>query len=252
MGKTVIILSVELGGEEGGGPMLRHIPLGQMNNLRDLGGYLGADGRVTVWERFLRGDTPLGLKDRDIQWLLDRDITTIIDLRTPAEVLRKPDQLSTIPGFHYVNCPLLEGEAMPNLANDVARGYFDLVEGKTMVRTAMAEMAAAPGGVLFHCTAGKDRTGLLSALLLGLAGVSRADILADYQVSETYLADIIQRIKRVVPDLAPFAGASRSDYLGGCLDLLEEAYGSVAGYLLGAGLTAGELETLQRKLLATV
>ena len=103
--------------------------------------------------------------------------------------------------------------------------------------------------MLFHCTAGKDRTGLFAALLLSLAGVSRADILADYQVSETYLADIIQRIRRVVPDLAPFAGASRSDYLDGCLDLLEEAYGSAEGYLRTIGVTGAELNALLKKLL---
>lgn len=229
--------------------MLRHIPLGRMNNLRDLGGYPGANGRITAWERFLRGDNPLGLEEPDIQWLLDRDITTVIDLRTPAEVERKPDQLSTVPGFHYRNCPLLEGEAMPNLADDVARGYFDLLSRGDLVRTAVSAVAAAPGGVLFHCTAGKDRTGLLSALLLSLAGVSRADILADYQVSETYLADIIRRIRTVVPDLAPFAGASKSDYLDGCLDLLEESYGSVPDYLRAVGVSEGELDALRDKLL---
>lgn len=229
--------------------MLRHIPLGRMNNLRDLGGYPGSGGRATAWERFLRGDNPLGLEGRDIQWRLDRDITTVIDLRTPAEVERKPDQLSAVEGFHYVNCPLLEGENMPNLAEDVARGYFDLLDRGDLVRAAMGTAAAAPGGVLFHCTAGKDRTGLFAALLLSLAGVSRADILADYQVSETYLADIIQRIRRVVPDLAPFAGASRSDYLDGCLDLLEEAYGSAEGYLRTIGVTGAELNALLKKLL---
>ena len=229
--------------------MLRHIPLGKMNNLRDLGGYPGTGGRTTAWERFLRGDVPLGLGEADLQWLLERDITTVIDLRTTAEVERKPDQLSTVPGFRYVNCPLLEGEAMPNLADDVAQGYFHLLGRKDLVRAAVGELAAAPGGAIFHCTAGKDRTGLIAALLLSLAGVDRVDILADYQVSETYLADIIRRIQAVVPDLAPFAGASKSAYLDGCLDLLSESYGSAEGYLRSAGVTQGELESLRAKLL---
>ena len=138
---------------------------------------------------------------------------------------------------------------MPNLADDVARGYFDLLSRGDLVRTAVSAVAAAPGGVLFHCTAGKDRTGLLSALLLSLAGVSRADILADYQVSETYLADIIRRIRTVVPDLAPFAGAPKSDYLDGCLDLLEESYGSVPDYLRAVGISEAELDALRDKLL---
>ena len=138
---------------------------------------------------------------------------------------------------------------MPDLADDVAQGYFDLLERKDLVRAAVGELAAAPGGAIFHCTAGKARTGLIAALLLSLAGVDRVDILADYQVSETYLADIIRRIQAVVPDLAPFAGASKSAYLDGCLDLLSESYGSAEGYLRSAGVTQGELESLRAKLL---
>ena len=72
--------------------MLRRIPLGKMNNLRDLGGYPAGDG-VTVWERFLRGDNPAGLSEQDIQWLRERDITTIVDLRSGEELARQPDQL---------------------------------------------------------------------------------------------------------------------------------------------------------------
>ena len=136
--------------------MLRHIPLGKMNNLRDLGGYPGAGGRTTAWERFLRGDVPLGLGEADLQWLPDRDITTVIDLRTPAEVERKPDQLSAVEGFHYVNCPLLEGENMPNLAEDVARGYFDLLDRGTWSGPPWARRRPPPAGCF--STVRRERT----------------------------------------------------------------------------------------------
>lgn len=171
--------------------MLRHIPLGGMYNLRDLGGYPVTGGGETAWERMLRGDNPEHLTEEDIQWLLERDITTVVDLRSEAEVGHKPDQLSGVQGFSYLNCPLLETDRMPNLENDVGAGYFRVLEGRRRMVKALRAVAAAPGGVLFHCTAGKDRTGLMAALLLGLAGVGREEILADYQVSETYLADVI-------------------------------------------------------------
>ena len=230
--------------------MLRHIPLGRMYNLRDLGGYPVPGGGKTAWERLLRGDNPEHLTEEDLRWLLDRDITTVVDLRNEAETGRKPDQLASQPDFHYFHCPLLtEGDGMPNLETDVGRGYFRMLEGSDLVAKALRTVAAAPGGVLFHCTAGKDRTGLMAALLLGLVGVERADLLADYQVSETYLADVIHHIRKKVPDLSAFAGASKAEYLGDCLDLLEEKYGSVSGYLRAIGLAEGELATLQRKLL---
>lgn len=229
--------------------MLRHVPLGRMNNLRDLGGYPTVEGRVTAWEHFLRGDTPFGLEEADLRWLLEREITTVIDLRSTAEVNQKPDQLSTSSGFHYYHCPLLHADRMPNLEDDVARGYYGVLKDQKRVQRVFSLMAKAPGGVLFHCTAGKDRTGLISALLLSLAGVRRADILADYQISELYLADIMQKIRSVVPDLSPFAGASKSEYMEGCLDLLVETYGSIPAYLYSSGLTEQELERIRAKLL---
>lgn len=230
--------------------MLRHITLGGMQNLRDIGGYPALEGHVTAWERLLRGDNPAGLTETEIRWLLDREITTIVDLRSDEETVRKPDQLATHPDFHYFHSPLLGGERLPNLEADVARAYFNTLDRKVSPCQTLRLIAQAPGGVLFHCTAGKDRTGMIAALLLSLVGVSRADVLADYQVSEVYLAEIIAQIKEVFPDLAPFAGASKSAYMDDCLDILEEAYGSVPGYLRAIGLSEGELDALRAKVLA--
>ena len=198
--------------------MLRRIPLGKMNNLRDLGGYPAGDG-VTVWERFLRGDNPAGLSEQDIQWLRERDITTIVDLRSGEELARQPDQLRGQPGFLYHHCPLVGIEKLPNLEADIGRAYFEAMDRLTCVGRAMR---------------------ILAMLLLSLAGVAREDILADYQISETYLAEIIQLIQLRVPDLAAFAGQSRREYLEECMDLLLDKYGSVPDYLRAAGLTDGE------------
>ena len=139
--------------------MLRHIPLGRMYNLRDLGGY-PVPGGETAWERLLRGDNPEGLTEEDLRWLLDRGITTVVDLRSEAETGRKPDQLASQPGFYYFHCPLLsEGDGMPNLETDVGQGYFRMLDGSDLVAKAMRTVAAAPAGVLFHCTAGRTAPG---------------------------------------------------------------------------------------------
>lgn len=77
--------------------MQRRIPLGSMWNLRDLGGYPVRGGGYTRWGRILRGDNPLGLTDKDADWLRERDITTVIDLRSREEVECKPDELRRCP-----------------------------------------------------------------------------------------------------------------------------------------------------------
>lgn len=229
--------------------MLRHIPLGAMLNLRDLGGYTALDGKTTAWERVLRGDTPTGFTEADVEWLLDRDITTIIDLRHAEETEHRPNELKFIPGFAYHHFSLDADCMRPNSEEDVGKGYFRMLDQKENLCAVMRLIAHAPGGVLFHCAAGKDRTGCTAALLLSLVGVSHADILADYQVSETYIMEMVRQMSARAPEMAAYLGRSKSEYMDACLRLLTEKYGSVPAYLLAAGLTEAELALLRGKLL---
>lgn len=230
--------------------MLRRIPLGSMKNLRDMGGLPVPGGGCTAWERLLRGDNPEHLSQADVDWLLERDITTVIDLRSAPEVERHPDQLSATPGFRYLHIPLVAGDKLPNTEADVGAGYFRALEVKDCIRDIMRAIAAAPGGVLYHCTAGKDRTGITAMLLYSLVGVERADILADYQISETYLEELLRGIRAAMPvELAAFVGSSKPEYLEECMDLAERKYGSLTGYLRATGLTQAELDLLRAKLL---
>ncbi len=227
--------------------MLRRIPLGDMMNLRDLGGYPLPGGGETAWERLLRGDNPLGFTDQDAQWLLDRSITTVIDLRSAGELERAPDALSARPGFFYHHVPLVGGEKMPNLEENIGLGYFEMLERREHPARVLRLIAQAPGGVLFHCTAGKDRTGCIAALLLSLAGVERTDILTDYEITELYIRRVVRRILAEHPDAKAFIGRSRPEYLEDCLERLEQAHGSVLGYFRWLGLTGQELEQLKNK-----
>lgn len=229
--------------------MLRHIPLGRMLNLRDLGGYPTTDGKITAWERLLRGDVPQGFSEADVDWLLDRDVTTVIDLRHDEETAARPDELKFLPGFHYHHVSLAVHGLYPNSEADVGSGYFRMLDEKNALCAVMRLIAHAPGGVLFHCTAGKDRTGCVAALLLSLCGVGLTDILADYQVSETYIMELLRQMAARVPDMEAWLGRSKSEYMDECLRLLLEKYGSVPGYLLEAGLTEEELTLLRAKLL---
>ena len=101
---------------------------------------------------------------------------------------------------------------------------------------------------MFHCTAGKDRTGCIAALLLSLAGVERSDVLADYQMTELYIRETVRRIRREHPEAAAFIGRSRPEYLEECLTLLETRHGTVLEYLRWLDLTGGELARLKEKL----
>ncbi|MCI7472655.1 MAG: tyrosine-protein phosphatase [Clostridiales bacterium] len=229
--------------------MQRRIVLGKMLNLRDLGGYPTAEGKTTRWGTLLRGDNPAGLSDADVGQLLERNITTIIDLRSPAERDFLPDELANRPGFSYHFIPMSGGEKLPNEEELIGLGYFRTLERKDTIRSVLETIADAPGGVLFHCMAGKDRTGCIAALLLTLAGVDRLDILADYQVSQTYIRPVIRWMRETRSDLPAYVGLSKPEYLEDCLERLEGAYGSVTDYLRAIGLTQPVLERLKSKLL---
>lgn len=229
--------------------MTRRIPLGNMLNLRDLGGYPAAGGQTTRWGRLLRGDNPMGLSRADGDWLLARGITTVIDLRSAAERERLPDELAAMPGFTCLHIPLSGGEKLADQEEMVGQGYFQMLERREEVRAVLEAVASASGGVLFHCMAGKDRTGCIAALLLTLAGADRLDILADYAVSGLYIRPVIRWMRREKADLPAYVGASRPEYLEDCLDRLERAYGSVYDYLRAVGLTGRTLERLRAMLL---
>ena len=217
--------------------MKRRMALGKMLNLRDLGGYPTADGRTTRWGVLLRGDNPMGLTDADARLLLERNITTVIDLRSQEEARH----------CHFI--PMSTGEKLPNEEELIGLGYFRTLERKDTIRSVLETIADAPGGVLFHCMAGKDRTGCIAALLLTLAGVDRLDILADYQVSQTYIRPVIRWMQETRADLPAYVGLSKPEYLEDCLERLEGAYGSVLDYLRAIGLTQPVLERLKSKLL---
>lgn len=90
--------------------MQRRIKIGQMLNLRDLGGYETEDGRITAWGKLFRSDLPTGLKQEDIEHLLYLGITTVIDLRSDMERERQPDPLSSEGNFSYFQSQRLETE----------------------------------------------------------------------------------------------------------------------------------------------
>lgn len=129
------------------------------------------------------------------------------------------------------------------------KGYFDMLNEQACMCKVMRQIASAPKGVLFHCAAGKDRTGCTAALLLLLCCVPQADVVADYQVSETYLQEIIRRLRKERPNAPAHLGRSRAEYMEETLALLTDKYGTAEDYLRAIGLTDEELNLLRGKLL---
>ena len=164
-------------------------------NLRDLGGLPTASGRRTQPGRLLRSESPHTLSESGLRELLNLGIGAVVDLRTTSEREQRPSPLVEA-GVHTLYAPIFtDDEDYPDHLATAAEVYcWWLRERRAGVAAAMTAVADAPSApILVHCHAGKDRTGVVVALVLRLAGVSVDDIADDYAISGVQLADMLAR-----------------------------------------------------------
>jgi protein-tyrosine phosphatase len=164
-------------------------------NLRDLGGLPTASGGMTLPGRLLRSESPHSLSDAGLRALLDLGVGTVVDLRTSSERERRPNELAEA-GATVVHAPIFtDDEEYPDHLATAAEVYcWWLRERGTGVAGAMRAIADATSApILVHCHAGKDRTGVVVALVLRLAGVATDVIADDYAISGEQLADMLAR-----------------------------------------------------------
>ncbi|NWG22125.1 MAG: tyrosine-protein phosphatase [Chloroflexi bacterium] len=239
----------------------RHIPLQGAHNVRDVGGYATASGALTRWRRLLRADSLHRLTPDDQRVLREYGVRTIVDLRLPVEVAHNPNVFAAADGIRYINLPLIPErsdsgiEARSASVNDLYRLMLD--ECQTPIRDVLGLMAEAEAPVLVHCFVGKDRTGIITALALGAAGVPAPTIADDYALSGTLtvslLAEIRAMLLRLGYDVTRFDRLSPAprDAMLATLAYLDERYGGIEAYLTTIGLTASQRSGLRRLLLNT-
>ena len=125
----------------------------------------------------------------------------------------------------------------------MGEGYKLILENKVAIKKIFEIIAEAKGGVLFHCTAGKDRTGLVAMLILGLAGVTRKDIVANYEVTFTYVPILMDET------INPALAYSRPEYIITAIEFIEQNYGTYREYLKSCDLTDEILDKIKSKYL---
>ena len=235
----------------------RRLPLDGLMNARDLGGY-AADGGVTRFGVFLRSDVPALLSPDDLRFLRDYGLTTVVDLRSEREQEKAPDMLARQNWIDYFAVPLYDraaahGEPLDGRTFSWADHYIRMAENnRDWVREVLAVLAGASGCTLFHCATGKDRTGLISAALLGLCGVSDEDIAADYCLSRIYLSPLVESLERsgrIDAASDPFFATQPENMLT-LLFHLRGTYGSIGAWLAACGVTDETARALRGRFLA--
>jgi protein-tyrosine phosphatase len=224
-------------------------------NLRDLGGHPTTDGAVTRRGSLLRSDDLSQLTAEGLRALQAFGVATVIDLRWPEEAARHPNPVpQALPQVSFRRISLLlhsEQEWQLRSRQVSKEGWKSLVLeqlGRELARVLRVIAAAPPAPLLFHCVAGKDRTGLLAAVLLALADVRPEAIAADYAVSAHNLRDgYLKRYSDTAPERILEALRCPEEGSHRMLAFLDSA-GGVQAYLEGIGLSAEEVRKLRARL----
>lgn len=149
--------------------------------------------------KYIRSDVPVKLTEAEINWLIENDITTAVDLRLPHEQEEKPCVLKDREGFTYYSCPITGGPDVSETTAGVAENYLLKLDDK--MKNAIDTILDAKTGVIYFCNAGKDRTGVVSAVLLKKLGASDEEIIADYLESKDNLTDNMNEYVALHPDV---------------------------------------------------
>jgi protein-tyrosine phosphatase len=240
------------------GPRL--IPLEGCFNFRDLGGYSGADGRRVRWRMLFRADGLTRLTAADLASLRELGLRTVIDLRTAGEVDEGRIDLAEA-DLAYHHLPMMDvlppADELPAWADPmfVAGQYHDMLQsGAGAIRAALELLSGADAyPVAYHCMAGKDRTGVLSALVLELLGVAEADIVGDYALSGEAMQRMLawlrvaepERSKKYEAGAAAMVAAEPAS-MARFLEVFRSEYGTVEAYVASLGLdgVGGQLRAL--------
>jgi protein-tyrosine phosphatase len=245
-------------------------------NVRDLGGLPIGDGRQTAYGRLLRSDNLQDLSPSDIATLVDGiGVTTVVDLRTTGELeIEGPAPLDTVPGVRHVHHPVLpelgsrtdavaEALLMKKMEQDRVRYPDDITCGHYLgyledrpeeVAGALRSIMNSEGAALVHCAAGKDRTGVITAMALTVAGVCPEAVVADYMATAERMDAIIGRLRKSrtysddIDGKPVSAHLPRPETMEAFLRQLNARYGGIAGWLADNGFSDDEFSKLRARL----
>lgn len=232
------------------------LPIETIENCRELGGYLTETGQPTKWHSFLRSSEMNKITNEDIDFLREYGVKTVIDLRRKDEIEKSKNPLSEMDDFDYHNISFHAGNvgditkyAATKENFTMGDFYVDLLKQHHIVKDLFQTIYfAKEGAILFHCRVGKDRTGVLAMLLLGLAGVSKKDIVSNYEVSFTNLESLHEAVEKF-DHISSDYFLSRRENIIKAYHYVIDHYGTFENYLKTVGINEEMLDGIKARLI---
>lgn len=217
-------------------------------NTRDLGGYRTSNGQMTKLHSLIRSDVQNYPCEEDFEYLKKYNITTVIDMRGSKDVERKPSGFARKEGFDYYSFQIDEGSGVPESMEAVPLSYMKIACSEAMLDVIRC-IANANGGVMFNCTAGKDRTGVVSAILLCHVGVSDEDIIENYVLTREYGKERLELLHKNFPEVDMNIVTPNEKFMEEFLRLFRDRFGNTNNYFIEIGLSLEEIDRITRKLI---
>ncbi len=221
----------------------RHIPLNGASNFRDLGGYVGHEGRTVQWRKIFRSDHLASLDEQDVGQLKTLGIARSFDFRGVQEsqaqsyawpgierhsLSIEPTVVQRLQAQHLTGRPLSEADALDAMQTT----YREFVKSDSHRFAELFEhLLAKPDPLLFHCTAGKDRTGLAAALILSALGVSEQDIWQDYLLTNQLYKRNHTGATTLSPEVLKIVWQVQESFLKASLEVIQQDHGGMHNYL---------------------
>lgn len=238
-------------------PVNRYISIKKTTNFRDIGGLKTTENKTVKWNLIYRSDNLSQLKKNEFEKFDALQIKTVIDLRTEAEIAQKEDNLPE--NTEYLPMPILndQGDLMAQMKGKVLRGEIKEAQSKALMeefykkcvtenipllKEIILKVSTSDSPILYHCSAGKDRTGIVTALLLSILKVDRETIMNEYLLSNYYrnakVKSTIQKAK-LLKVLRPKLNttvilnfmAVDSDYLNAIFNTIDQKYGGMDSFI---------------------
>ena len=218
-------------------------------NTRDLGGHKTKESKTTIFNRIYRSDYgPKSLNQKDINFLVSNNITMFIDMREKEKINSNHNNFEKINNFKYINYPIVEGSQIPKSIEGVPKSYLEIACSKN-IKNILEIIANSENGVMYFCSAGKDRTGVITAIIFMLCEVEEEEIIKDYMISKECLKEKFKEIKENYPNIDLNIVIPHETYIINFMNLFYKRFGNVSNYMDCIGLSLSDRIKLKNKLI---